>query len=132
MKTLLVIVVGVLAAAGFAYVGGFFDRAAQKAGAGVTSLVVGVPGQATAVQVESDLRQASAAAEAYRVEHDGYAAMTIDGLRAYDAGLSANLQLARADSAGYCMFATATTTQGSATYNVRGGVAAIAVSQGGC
>lgn len=132
MKTLLVIAVAAAAVVGFAYIGGFFNREAEQAGAGVTSLVIGVPGQATATQVESDLRQASAAAEAYRVEHDGYAAMTIDGLRAYDAGLSANLQLARADSAGYCMFATATTTQGSATYNVRGGVAAIAVSQGGC
>jgi hypothetical protein len=132
VKTLLVIALGALAVVGFAYLGGFFDREAEKAGAGVTSLVIGVPGQATAVQVESELRQASAAAEAYRVEHDGYAAMTVDGLRAYDAGLSANLQLARADSAGYCIFETTTTTQGSATYNVRGGDAAVAVSQGGC
>jgi hypothetical protein len=132
VKVLLVIVLGAVAVAGFAYLGGFFDHEAEKAGAGMTSLVIGVPGQATAVQVESDLRQASAAAEAYRVEHDGYASMTIDGLRAYDGGLSANLQLARADSAGYCMFETATATQGSATYSVRGGVAAVAVSQGGC
>jgi hypothetical protein len=132
VKTLLVIVVSALAVAGFAYLGGFFNREADKAGAGVTSLAIGIPGQATAVQVESDLRQGSAAAEAYRVEHDGYAAMTIAGLRAYDAGLSANLELARADSASYCMFETATTTQGAVTYNIRGGVAAAAVSQGGC
>ena len=132
MKTLLVIVLGALAVAGFAYLGGFFNREAEKAGAGVTSLAIGIPAQATAVQVESDLRQASAAAEAYRAEHDGYAAMTIDGLRVYDAGLSANLQLARADSAGYCIFETSTTTRGAATYSVRGGVGTAAVTQGGC
>ena len=132
MKTLLVIVVGALAVVAFAYLGGFFNREAEQAGAGVTSLVIGVPGQATATQVESDLRQASAAAEAYRAEHGGYAAMTISGLRAYDAGLSGSLQLGRADLAGYCIFETATTTQGAAAYNVRGGVGAVAVSQGGC
>ena len=132
MKTLLVIAVAAAAAVGFAYIGGFFNREAEKAGAGVTSLVIGVPGQATATQVESDLRQASAAAEAYRTEHGGYAAMTIGGLRAYDPGLSGDLQLERADSAAYCIFETATTTQGAATYNVRGGVGAVAVSQGGC
>jgi hypothetical protein len=132
VKTLLVIAVAAAAIVGFAYIGGFFNREAKKAGAGVTSLAIGVPGRATAVQVQSDLQQASAAAESYRAEHGGYAAMTIAALRAYDAGLSADLQLERADSAGYCIFETAATTQGEETYNVRGGVGAGAVSQGGC
>jgi len=132
VKTLLVIAVAAAAVVGLAYIGGFFNREAKKAGAGVTSLVIGVPGQATAVQVQSDLRQASTAAEAYRSETGGYVSMTIDGLRAYDSSLSPKLQLARADAAGYCIFETATTTQGQETYNVRGGVGAVAVSQGGC
>ena len=132
MKTLLVLAVAAAAIAGFAYLGGFFNREAERVGAGVTSLVIGVPGRATAVQVESDLRQASAAAEAYRGEHGGYAGMTIGGLRAYDAGVSGNLQLQRADSAGYCILETAVTTQGQVTYNVRGGLGTVAVAEGGC
>jgi hypothetical protein len=132
VKTLLVIAVAAAAIVGFAYIGGFFNREAKRAGAGVTSLAIGVPGQATAVKVQSDLQQAGAAAEAYRAEHGDYATITISGLRAYDAGLSGDLQLARADSAGYCIFERATTTQGEATYNVRGGVGAVTVSQGGC
>src|SRR5215212_12118553 len=111
MKTLLVIAVAAAAVVGFAYIGGFFNREAEKAGAGVTSLAIGVPGQATAVQVQSDLRQASTTAEAYRSETGGYASMTIDGLRAYDSSLSPKLQLARADSSGYCISETAATTQ---------------------
>ena len=132
MKTLLVVVVGAIAVAGFAYVGGFFNREAEKAGTGVTSLAIGVPAQATAVQVESDLRAASAAAEAYRSEHGGYAGMTIDGLRAFDASLSGNLELERADSAAYCILETAATTTGEVTYSAHGSLGSVAVAEGGC
>ena len=132
MKALLLFVVAAIAVVGFAYIGGFFNREAEKAGAGVTSLAIGVPSQATAVQVQSDVQAAVAAAQAYHAEHGGYAGMTITGLRAYDASLSGNLQLERADSAAYCIFETATTTTGEVTYSAHGSIGSAAVAAGGC
>jgi hypothetical protein len=126
------VVVGALAVLAFVVFGGVLERGGDEAETGVTSLAIGIPSQAAVVQAQSDLRRAIAAAEAFRTEHGGYAGMTIDALRGYDTTLASNVQLARADSSGYCVFETVTTTGGSATYSARGGAGSAAVVAGGC
>jgi hypothetical protein len=60
------------------------------------------PPSASPTTAEQRLRAAVPAIEAYAADHDGYAGMTIAGLRSYDAGIE-DVTIVRASRETYCI-----------------------------